>query len=536
MTKNCEFLKKCLFLDVQTTGGNPTFDQILEIGWHLDSNTQSHILETDVEIPQRILRMTGLTEAEIEKGQSPSKIKKKFLASCKAASMIVIHYAPFEKRFLSTWLEASGLPVLCTHQISKILLPGLRSYSLRSVASELGNYEVHDLKRSEDHVYATKNIFETIVRILSEKKVPLSLEQLQISRLKNLTMTKSSTQKKALDKKEQLRIKRLSSPPKSGVYFFKNSKGKVLYIGKAKNIKARLSSHFNGKKTKGSKNNELLSRVHDIHYELSETLLEAEILESDLIKKWNPPYNVQLKKEKRTVHYLKRNVSASVKKPTFRSIGPFSNLTTIHLLFDLYQNILNRKPRGKNARYSFQLMDQELGDFCEVEIFKNSTFNQLIGFATSNKRSFLANCLRLGRHRMHLNQLKAAEGLDELTVEELPMGADEEDEEIDLDQILDFILIDVYRNYEKAIQIKHLANATIAFKDNNQPGEFRVLKLSGGSIKKRAWTPSFSEQILEPGNPTKLPLDIADYDRLRIIWSFRRKHKTDFFIPKPSLD
>lgn len=86
-------------------------------------------------------------------------------------------------------------------------------------------------------------------------------------------------------------------PPNPGVYFMKNKKGEYLYIGKAKNLKKRLASYF-GKRELEPKTQVLVRQIHSIETIVTESEMEALILESNLIKEKRPRYNVQLKDNK----------------------------------------------------------------------------------------------------------------------------------------------------------------------------------------------------------------------------------------------
>lgn len=90
-------------------------------------------------------------------------------------------------------------------------------------------------------------------------------------------------------------------PELSGVYIMKKAK-KIIYIGKAKNLKKRLSSYFSGNKDEKTKS--LVENIEEIEYFISNTELDALILENNLIKKHKPKYNIMLKDNK-TYPYLK---------------------------------------------------------------------------------------------------------------------------------------------------------------------------------------------------------------------------------------
>ncbi|MBM3235881.1 excinuclease ABC subunit UvrC [Candidatus Poribacteria bacterium] len=94
--------------------------------------------------------------------------------------------------------------------------------------------------------------------------------------------------------------KKLSNIPASpGVYLMKNAEGQVIYVGKAVNLRHRVRSYFQASKIPHALTGEALRWVHDIDYILTDTEVEALVLENTLIKKHKPRYNVKLKDDKR---------------------------------------------------------------------------------------------------------------------------------------------------------------------------------------------------------------------------------------------
>ncbi|MFW6100883.1 MAG: GIY-YIG nuclease family protein, partial [Bacteroidota bacterium] len=89
-----------------------------------------------------------------------------------------------------------------------------------------------------------------------------------------------------------------SLPNKPGVYQYLDKKGEVIYVGKAKDLKKRVSSYFNKSRYENHRLQILVSRIHDIQYIVVESESDALLLENNLIKKYQPRYNVQLKDDK----------------------------------------------------------------------------------------------------------------------------------------------------------------------------------------------------------------------------------------------
>ena len=98
------------------------------------------------------------------------------------------------------------------------------------------------------------------------------------------------------------RLKQIPQAP--GVYLMKQKGGKVIYIGKAKNLKKRVSSYFVEKKEIFWKTSRLVSKVEDVDYIVTDNEAEAFLLESNLIKRYRPLFNIELKDQQRYA-YLK---------------------------------------------------------------------------------------------------------------------------------------------------------------------------------------------------------------------------------------
>lgn len=102
-------------------------------------------------------------------------------------------------------------------------------------------------------------------------------------------------------------------PKVPGVYIFKNVRDKVIYVGKAKVLRNRVSSYFQKNLKIGTKTEALVSRIRDIEYIETATELEALILEAELIKKYRPKYNIALKDDKSHLYIVFRNEVFTIK-------------------------------------------------------------------------------------------------------------------------------------------------------------------------------------------------------------------------------
>ena len=104
-----------------------------------------------------------------------------------------------------------------------------------------------------------------------------------------------------MEENSRLREKINNAPRSPGVYLMKDAQGKIIYIGKANNLKNRINSYFTGKDTRPMAPF-LIARVSDIEFITTSTEKEALILENNIIKKHRPRYNVILRDDKTYYH------------------------------------------------------------------------------------------------------------------------------------------------------------------------------------------------------------------------------------------
>ena len=156
-----------------------------------------------------------------------------------------------------------------------------------------------------------------------------------------------------LEEKETLqeKLKRivLSMPEKPGSYQFYDEDHIIIYVGKAKNLKRRVSSYFHSEVDR-FKTRVLVSKIRDISYTVVNTEEDALLLENSLIKKYNPRYNILLKDGKTypsiciTKEYLPRIFKTrTINKKAGTYFGPYSHLLSMNNILDLINKVF--KPR-----------------------------------------------------------------------------------------------------------------------------------------------------------------------------------------------
>ncbi len=136
-----------------------------------------------------------------------------------------------------------------------------------------------------------------------------------------------------------------SLPEKPGSYQYYDADGSIIYVGKAKNLKNRVSSYFHAEVDR-FKTKVLVSKIHNITYTVVNTEEDALLLENSLIKKYNPRYNVLLKDGKTYPSICVTNElyprifsTRTINKKWGTYFGPFSHLGTMHAMLDLIKKL-----------------------------------------------------------------------------------------------------------------------------------------------------------------------------------------------------
>lgn len=135
-------------------------------------------------------------------------------------------------------------------------------------------------------------------------------------------------------------------PEDPGIYKYVDATGTILYVGKAKNLKKRLMSYFGNRKDMRQKTKALVRNAHHIEYTMVETEQDALLLESTLIKRYQPRYNVQLKDGKSYPYICIKNerfprvfITRKVVRDGSDYFGPYASKNRVYTILDLIKNL-----------------------------------------------------------------------------------------------------------------------------------------------------------------------------------------------------
>lgn len=274
-------------VDIETTGGYASANSITEIAIRIfDGNKVIDSFDTLVRpeqhIPLYITSLTGIDDNMV--GDSPEfEEVARDIFDMLNGRVFVAHNVNFDYSFLKYQLEEAGYnytaPKLCTVRMARKIKPGLRSYNLTNLCNAL-NIPIENRHRAGGDVDATVTLFAKLMDSDTEGVVEAMLKK--GSKEQQLPPNLPKEDFEAL-------------PERPGVYYFRDSRGKVIYVGKAKNIRKRVGQHFTGNNPHPQRQN-FMRDIYSISFELCGTELMAFILEAIEIKRIWPKYNRAIKK------------------------------------------------------------------------------------------------------------------------------------------------------------------------------------------------------------------------------------------------
>jgi len=274
-------------VDIETTGGNASGSRITEIAIiiHDGKNVLDRyetLVNPEQDIPPSIFGLTGINNEMVANAPIFDDISEKVLEML-TDRIFVAHNVNFDYSFVHHQLEQAGFKwsakKLCTVRAARKIKPGLGSYSLGNLCNSL-NISLENRHRAGGDADATAILFSFLLEWDDAGEIE--------------KMIKKTAQDQRLppnlppDDFNNL-------PEKPGIYYFYNQAKKVIYVGKAVNLKKRVTSHFTGNNINPQRQH-FLRDIYGISFEICATELMALLLECTEIKKLWPTYNRALKR------------------------------------------------------------------------------------------------------------------------------------------------------------------------------------------------------------------------------------------------
>ncbi|MHA7058966.1 exonuclease domain-containing protein [Aquimarina sp. M1] len=273
-------------LDIETTGGKYNEEGITEIAIYKFDGHQVvdqfiSLVNPEKPIQPFVVNLTGINNKMLRSAPKFYEVAKR-IVEITTDCIIVAHNAAFDYRILRTEFDRLGFDFerrsLCTVELSQKLIPDQKSYSLGKLVRSLG-IAISDRHRATGDAQATVKLFKLLLSKDVEKNILKETVRLD-------------TKRKVADKL----LKLIEAVPSStGVYYMHREDGTIIYIGKSKNIKKRVTQHFTNDNRK-SKN--IQDEVASVTYEITGSELLALLKENEEIKLNKPKYNRSLKRTK----------------------------------------------------------------------------------------------------------------------------------------------------------------------------------------------------------------------------------------------
>lgn len=263
--------------DIETTGGAPGKGRITEIAVFIVEDNEIvdefvSLINPEQNIPPYISRLTGITNEMVARAPKFYDVARR-IVEITSDTIFVAHNASFDYNFLRREFESLGYTytreVLCTVRWSRKIIPGYASYSLGVLCAQLG-ISLQDRHRAGGDAKATALLLIHLIKI--QVSAITSYDEVD---LKGLHPDLKMETIKAL-------------PRQSGVYYFHNPKGEVIYVGKSKNIYNRVLSHLSAR---GKRAVNMKMQLADISYEETGSELLALLKEMEEIKQLKPLFN-----------------------------------------------------------------------------------------------------------------------------------------------------------------------------------------------------------------------------------------------------
>ena len=282
-------------VDTETTGTSAEADRLLEVaavkvrgGEIVDQ--MSRLINPQRSVPGRITQLTGITTGMVFEEASAAEVLPEFLDFL-GDGILVAHNLPFDLGFLNAELSRAGLDPLsnraiCTLRLARRLMRGLPSKALDALITFF-DVVVEGRHRALGDALAAKDIFLRFIDQIESQHEIEAVEE--VLRFQHRTYSKVSKESRHLKVIRETVLPRLPDDP--GVYFMKDKRDAVIYIGKAKSLRHRVRSYFTGIEAHPERTRKLVRAVRAVDWVETGSELAALLLESRLIKEHQPRFN-----------------------------------------------------------------------------------------------------------------------------------------------------------------------------------------------------------------------------------------------------
>jgi DNA polymerase-3 subunit epsilon len=303
-------------VDLETTGLRPGQSEICEIGAvRVDALVAAGTFETLVDpgepLPRLVASLTGIADADLAEAPGPAEAVRRFLAFA-GDSVLVAHNARFDLAFLDREVERLtgrrvAAPVVDTVGLARRLLSGRVSrVSLASLSHFFGT-SVRPCHRALPDAQATAEVLIALLGLAQERGAQT---------IADLCRLAAPRTRRIYDKRSLA----FGAPSRPGVYLFRGTGDQVLYVGRARDLRARLRSYFRTDRQRPAVE-AAIAAVERIEWRVLGSELEAALEELRLLRELRPPANARGSRPDRYLYLKPKGESYSVtSEPT--DLGP----------------------------------------------------------------------------------------------------------------------------------------------------------------------------------------------------------------------
>ena len=369
--------------DVETTGSDPVRDRITEIACFVVHGGEivsefSSLINPHKLIPGFIVNMTGITQEMVNKAPEASTIMKEINKLVSMNDVIfVAHNVRFDYMFVQNTMLRElfkfELPQLCTLKLARRMLPKDIKKNVGALASYYNLNILHRHRAFGDAEATAYILIELLEKAYNEYNVKTIEELLEFQN------KQASSPKPNKEKFEKLLPYLDELPNSPGVFYLMNDKQEIIYIGMAKSLKDKVLSYFSSEEIHSKKISTMLDSIYEIGWTECNSDLEALILETNEISKYNPPLNVKFNKY-RSYPFIKVNKD---KLPVIQKcysiekegeyFGPFANRFAVdELMEELHSFFPTIKASVMDKNINSLFLGQEIDELIEILKGNNS--------------------------------------------------------------------------------------------------------------------------------------------------------------------
>jgi len=270
-------------IDVETTGGSPSVDRVIEIAVFVFDGQQiidsySSLLNPKRPIDPYVTKLTGISDAMVKHSPSFEDVHEKIL-ELTHENIFVAHNVKFDFGMIRQEFKRLGIDFnrkqLDTVNLARKAIPGFNSYSLGNICDSLG-IEIIDRHRATGDAEATVKLLKLIL----DKQVSQKYIEIELNHGIDVDLLPPYLSKAEIEK----------LPEDAGVFYYKDEVGKILYLDGSKNIRKKVITDFT-KPADSPEKIRMFELMRNIDYELTGNELTAKLLSYRELKKHLPEFN-----------------------------------------------------------------------------------------------------------------------------------------------------------------------------------------------------------------------------------------------------